>query len=88
MATKTQKEKILDYLKAHGAITVKEMTYDLGITRGAARIKELIEDNGEPITRHDWKTVIRTDGSTTEVKVYKYCPPVQGNLFGNHMNLN
>lgn len=30
----SQKEKILQYLKQHGEITVKECTYELGITQG------------------------------------------------------
>ena len=77
----TQKEKILRYLKDHGEITVKECIYELGITQGATRIKELIND-GHPIRRQKWRTVTRGDGTQTDVRVYEWAPPGQGDMFG------
>ena len=69
------------YLRVNGQITVKEATYELGITQPATRIKELIEDDHEPISRDEWKTVTRKDGSETQVRVYRYCPEPQTELF-------
>lgn len=79
---KSQKQQILEYLKVHGAITVKEATFELGITQPATRIKELIEDDGEPISRDEWKTVTRKNGTETEVRVYRYHGSAQTGLFG------
>jgi predicted ArsR family transcriptional regulator len=77
----TQKEKIMQHLRRHGQITVKEATYELGITQAATRIKELIEDEHQPIERKKWRTVVRKDGSETQVRVYEYRPRGQQSLF-------
>lgn len=78
----TQKEKILRYLKEHGEITVKECIWELGITQGATRIKELIEDDNQPIKREKWRTVTRKDGTKTDVRVYEWAGEGQSELFG------
>lgn len=77
----TQKEKIMHYLRLNGQITVKEATFELGITQPATRIKELIEVEHQPISRNEWKTVMRKDGTQTQVRVYRYCPEAQRELF-------
>lgn len=78
----SQKEKILRYLKNNGEITVKEAIYELGVTQAATRIKELIEDDHEPIRREKWREVTRKDGTKTQVRVYEWAPPGQMDAFG------
>lgn len=78
----SQKEKILNYLRQHGEITVKECIYELGVTQGATRIKELIEEDNEPIRRQKWREVTKKDGTKTNVRVYEWAPPGQMNAFG------
>lgn len=41
---KTQKERVIDYIKKFGSITSYEAFRDLGITRLSARVYELKED--------------------------------------------
>lgn len=79
--SRSQKKKILAYLKQHGEITIKEAIYELGITQAATRIKELIEDDGEPITREDWKEVTKKDGTKVNVRVYRYVGSGQQDIF-------
>ena len=37
----TQTERVKEYMETHGSITQKDATYQLGITRLAARISDL-----------------------------------------------
>jgi hypothetical protein len=84
----TQKEKIMQHLRLHGEITAKEAIYKFGITQPATRIKELIEEDHQPISREEWKTVITSDGAQTQVRVYRYCPERQVNFELNSGSLN
>lgn len=40
----TQQERILDYIDRHGSITPMDAFLDLGITKLATRVSELIRD--------------------------------------------
>lgn len=40
----TQKEQVRKYVREHGSITTMEAFFELGITRLAARISDLVKD--------------------------------------------
>ena len=42
----TQKERIIDYLETHGSITPMEAFSELGITKLATKISEMIHQDG------------------------------------------
>ena len=48
----TQQERIMDYMERFGSISPMEAFSDLGITKLATRISELIQA-GEPIVKHN-----------------------------------
>lgn len=67
MKRKTNNERIIEYMKAHGSITNRDAVYDLGIFRLSARIFEI--KNMMPImTRMESRT--RPDGTTVHWAVY------------------
>ena len=70
----TQHEKILNYIKKHGSITVRKIQESeffggLGINNGSARMSEL--DNKYHFNK---ETIYKTkkDGTTTHWKVYSF----------------
>lgn len=65
---KTQKDKILEYIKKYGAITSYEAFIDLGITQLATRIKEL-KELGYEFT-YKWVTKENRDGIAVSFKKY------------------
>lgn len=65
----TQCEKILNYIKEHGSIDVRQ-AYKLGIMRLASRISEL-RVAGYKI-KSDTKKVKNRDGSSSYVSVYSF----------------
>ena len=67
MKRKTNNQRIIEYMKAHGSITARAAVYDLGIFRLASRIHEIKKDH--PIRkRTEYHT--RPDGTTVHWTVY------------------
>lgn len=60
----TQNERVLDYLRKHGAITPKEAMNELGIMRLGARIYDL-KKQGVSITRENVTEKNRFNEPTT-----------------------
>lgn len=67
----TQAQDVLDYMKNHGSISIREAIYDLGITRLASRIYEL-KRKGVQI-KSETETVKARNGRTTFVSRYSLC---------------
>lgn len=47
----TQKDRVLEYLRTHEEITPMEAFYDLGITKLATVVSELIREDNAPIEK-------------------------------------
>lgn len=64
-----QRQMIVDYLKAHGSATVRELTIELNINSVTKRVSELCK-MGIPITSTP-ETRVNTSGKKTRFVVYR-----------------
>lgn len=64
----TQRERVLDYIRKHGAITQFEATSELGILRLASRIHELKKQGHDICT--DTATVVNRFNEKCRVAMY------------------
>jgi len=71
----TQNEKVLNYLKSKGRITVAESSKLLNIFHLPRRIKDL-EERGIKIKRED-KKVLTKDGKWTTITVYSLVKEIE-----------
>lgn len=65
----TQNQRVLEYIKTHGAITVAECSTRLNIFHLPRRAKDL-EEMGYPIKRTDYKVYSQTSNKWTTITVY------------------
>ena len=67
----TQHEKILNYIEQHGSITPMDAFSQLGITKLATRVSELIRE-GVPIVKTMQRYEKEQDGRMTTINHMKY----------------
>ena len=65
----TQKDRIRQYIEDFGSISPMQAFFDLGITKLATRISEMIRD-GEKISKH-MKTSVNRYGEKRHFMVYE-----------------
>lgn len=68
--TKTQKQKIVEYIDKYGSISQLEAYLDLGCWRLATRIFELKREGYD--IQSELKEVTTRDGSKTKIAVYSW----------------
>ena len=73
-----QTKRVLEWMQTRGPITTLQATYELGITRLAARIDDMENGRGVPVTRTvgEWVKVVDRNGRTCRVKAYRLAPKV------------
>jgi hypothetical protein len=84
----TQNQRVLDYIKTHGAITVAESSHRLNIHHLPRRIMDLLE-MGYPIKRNDHRVYSQTSNKWTTITVYTMQKPkVKRKIEQLNLNLN
>ena len=77
----TQHEKILNYIEQHGSITPMDAFSQLGITKLATRVSELIRE-GVPIVKTMERYEKEQDGRMTTINHMKYT--IEGQQHADH----
>jgi hypothetical protein len=70
----TQNQRVLEYIRTHGAITVAECSTRLNIFHLPRRIKDL-EEAGYDIKRYDHRVYSQTSNKWTTITVYTLPKP-------------
>lgn len=84
----TQNQRVLEYIKTHGAITVAESSHRLNIHHLPRRAKDL-EEMGYPIKRTDHRVFSQTSNKWTTITVYSLRKPkVKRKIEQLHLQLN
>ena len=71
MSVEKQKKRVLDYMKEHGSINIKEALHHLGVWSLSSRISRLIIDDGINITK-TWDTYTNSFGEKYKLRRYHY----------------
>jgi hypothetical protein len=80
MKKKTHKDRLIDYLKAHGSITSLEAIRDLGNTRLSATIHTLRHQDRYLIYSDMVEVPNRFEGTTQVARYYADRNPISGEL--------